>query len=267
MLKKFKAYWARFKKTILTKRMKWVLSLGALFLVLFTARAEYVLWRADKILTEKGFASLAGEMLYPYRHLLIYQEKGCRVMLTAFFEGRLMDRADWAAQACLEAGTEIPEAYIALAGVREATGRQEEALGIYQAAIRKFPKDASILFKSARLFLKANMGDEAEKNFIAAATEVPQNIGVQVDTLAFLVQRRNWTAARVIADRVRSSGQALKPQVNIVMAETYLKTSDVGSAQDQIKAASASWKAMSKEMRGELTKIAPEAVARISSNK
>ncbi len=267
MVKRLKAYWTKFKKLVFTRQTKKWSIIAAAFAVLLGIRAEYVLWRANQFMTEKGFTTLAAEMIYPYRHLYVYREKGCRVMLIAFFESRNSERTDWAAQACLAAGVEIPEAFIALAGVREGSGRQEEAISIYRGALQKFPKDTSLKFKAGRLFAKANLYDEAEKNLVMAAQEVPQNLSVQIDTLFYLVQRKSWAAARGGADRIRLINQSVPTQVTVVMAEAYLNSPDTASAEAQLKAASATWGQVSKDTKDVLAKIAPKASAKLNAGK
>lgn len=227
----------------------------------YGARTYQVLLNAERVMTTKGFMVLAAEDMQNYRWLLVRSERGCRALLQANFEGRFMDRADWAAQACLENGVEIPEAFIALAGVRETTNREEEALGILKAANQKFKDDPSISYRLAKLLAKGGRGQEAIQFLVQAAERVPKNIGIQMETLAFLIQQKDFASARPIVERLRGApANDMNAAGRVLMAEVLLKQGDTGSAREQIKQAEAEWKSFPAPQREKLQKIAPEAV-------
>lgn len=265
MNKKTRFFWNRIIALTSAPRVRIVSLAISVVLLGYLTCAGVALWRGEKMMTEKGFMVLAAETLQPYREILSYSARGCRALLQANYEGRFLDRAEWAAESCLNHGHEISEAYVALAGVRESTGREEEAMQILRAASERFREDATVQYKLARLLVKAGRLPEALNYMNQAAAKVPQNIGVQVETLAFMIQQKEYALARSVVERLKSvPPKDLNAIARMLMAEVLVKLGDAGSAKELAQQAGPEWKTMQPAQQERVRKVAPEAVRLVS---
>jgi tetratricopeptide (TPR) repeat protein len=208
-----------------------VLCVGAAWGVC-TLRTYRVLMKAEDSMT-KGFGALAAERIDPVRHEVIRFERGCSVMLSAYFNSRRTERLEWAAQACLEAGKDVPEVYLALAAHRELTGRDAEALRILSQVAPRFDKIPDLYYRMSQILQRNRNVDGAVAAMIQAVERSPAQSQIVLEALEYFSGLQRWNEARQMADKLKSAPTD-DPEVKLVIARALRKGGDVGSAQQLI---------------------------------
>jgi len=189
-------------------------------------------------LIKKGFGTLAASQLSPFQRSLVSDERGCGILIASNFLARKSETLDWASQACLEAGINIPDAYIGLAAVREFSGQDNEALQILNQVASKFEKTPDIYLRMATIFRRAKNNDGAAQAYLKAAERAPQNNQLSLDILQFMSEQNRWQDALQFANKLRTV-ETDNAEVKLVIARALFKGGDQGSAKllvDQAKA-------------------------------
>jgi tetratricopeptide (TPR) repeat protein len=198
-------------------------------------------WRALKLADQqlqKGFGALAAETLTPYRKSLTKSEKGCQEMISAFFQARKTEVLEWASQACLEGGHEIPEAYIGIAAVREFTGRDQDALQVLNGVVGKFDKSPDIYYRMAQILRRLKRDNEAVVAYQKAVERAPQANQLVMDSLEYFSSLNRWSEARAMAEKIKDV-QTDSPEVKLVIARALQRGGDKGAAESVVAAAKA----------------------------
>jgi len=198
------------------------------FWALQVALANRAVSRAENFLA-KGFGSLAVEAVDCYRYKLIRNELGCKTLIGSYFLSRKTDRLEWAAQACLEKGINIPELYIGLAASREFTNRDQEALQVLLQATTQFPESPDLHYRIAQL-LRRNKKDEAATSaYLEASKRAPQNNTLTAEALEYFSSINQWPQAKQMADLIRNVPTE-NPELKLLLGRAYLKTGDTAGA-------------------------------------
>ena len=217
------------------------IAMGAAFVLVgmiygaFLIQTHFVVKKAEAQL-QKGFGALAAETLDSYRFRLRGQEKTCRTLISAYYQSRRLDRLEWAAQACLESGLEMPEAYLGLATVRELTGREGEALQLLSGVLGKFEKIPDIYYEIAQILRRNKRDNEAAAAYMKASERAPENNQFALETLQYLSSLQKWPEARLVADRLKNI-QTDNPEVKLFVARALLKGGDRKAAEPLIASA------------------------------
>jgi tetratricopeptide (TPR) repeat protein len=201
----------------------------------YMLQTHFVEKKADAQL-QKGFGALAAETLDSYRFRLRGKEKSCRLMIAAYYQARRLDRLEWAAQACLESGLEMPEAYLGLATVREMTGREGEALQLLNGILSKFEKIPDIYYEMAQILRRNKKDNEAAAAYMKASERAPENNQFALETLQYLTSLQKWPEAHAVADRLKNI-KTDNPEVKLFVARVLLKGGDKAAAEPLIAAA------------------------------
>lgn len=129
----------------------------------------------------------------------------------------------------LEADSEYLSAYLYLANALEAEHELEEALAVMEQAIARNPYQHEFYTAAARLQLKMNKEEDAERNLREAATLEPDlsSIHLALGNL-LLKQGRHEELIAYIADRAEQ--EDTDPQYNWLLATSYHALEDYDSA-------------------------------------
>lgn len=199
-------------------------------------RTKLAIRKAEAALL-KGFGAVAADVIDERRHEAVRFEKGCPVMLGAYYQTRRADMLEWAGQACLEAGREIPEVFLALAAAREFTGRDQEALRILGGVAGRFDKIPDIYYRMAQILQRNKQNDAAAATLIRAAERAGNNNQIVLDAVQFLSGIQKWAEAKQLADKLKGTATD-DPEVKLVLARALKNGGDAPGAQllvDQAK--------------------------------
>jgi hypothetical protein len=185
--------------------------------------------RAEKLL-QKGYGSLAAETIDHHRKSAVSYKNGCSVMVGAYFASRHLERLEWAAEACLEAGKDSPDVYLGLAAHRELTGREAESLRILTSVAGKYDQIPDIYFRIAQILMR-NKSNDAAAQYMLKATERAQGANqIVVEALQFFSSVQKWNEAKLMADRLKSAPTE-DPELKLLIARALKNGGDAAGAQ------------------------------------
>jgi tetratricopeptide (TPR) repeat protein len=167
-------------------------------------RAKLALLRADAAM-KQGFGAIAAEEIDPFRQDVIHLDGGCQLLVASYYDSRRLERLEWSAQSCLRAGKESPDMYIALAGHRELTGRDQDALRILDTAAKKYDQIPEFYRRMGSILLRNKNPDAAASMLMKAAERTPGADQSIVETLQTMVSLEKWPEAKILADRLKSA--------------------------------------------------------------
>lgn len=209
-----------------------ILGVGAVTLTLTATQLQriHALKTANEHLS-KGLGSLAAETLDPFRSSLIKQKDSCRTLISAYFEGRRIERLDWASQACISLGNEIPEAFIAMAIIRENSQREAEALSLLLVATEKFPESPDAPFKAAQIYRNRKDNDTAFVFYQKAKDRAPQNAALLEEVLLYALSANLQERAIPFAEAVLKLNSE-SVELKLLAARVYKATGKHSSIQE-----------------------------------
>lgn len=181
-------------------------------------KANRALKKADEQLIA-GRGALAAETLDPYRHVIKKDERACKIMISAYYAAHTADRLEWASQACIEAGNELPESYLGLAAAKEFTQRDQEALQILNNAVEKFPDTPDMVYRLGQVLRRNKRDDGAVSAFKEAMRRAPQNQQLALEVLDYLAFLERWQDAAQIARNLKSM-QTENPEIKLLLARS-----------------------------------------------
>jgi hypothetical protein len=117
-----------------------VLALTAVAKKAFDKATALVALRQAQSFLDQRYSVLAADVLDPHREVLAKSADGCRAMFSSYFLSNDIRRLNWASQACLANGLDLPEAYLGLATSFEANGRDTDALDTLYSVLGKSQK-------------------------------------------------------------------------------------------------------------------------------
>ncbi|MEO5968999.1 MAG: tetratricopeptide repeat protein [Bdellovibrionia bacterium] len=224
-LKNLKQFQDHFQKPLLG-----TLSLVVLATAGYTGMKYRAVTLAEKY-ESKGFGALAVDTLEPYRHGLTSTDRGCRTIINAYFLARKPELLEWSAQACINSGSELVEAYIGYASAYEMTGRDPEALRILGSVIDKFQKIPDVYYRIAQILQRNKKEEEAIKAYVKAASITPDDAVVSLEILQNLAALQSWKDAKPIADRLKPL-KTTNPAIKLLLARTMIRNGDQAAAKE-----------------------------------
>jgi tetratricopeptide (TPR) repeat protein len=177
----------------------------------------------------KNFPALAADQGECYRHRMVKSEEGCALLLAAYHDSRNLQRMEWAAQACMDAGRETPEVYLGLAAAEEAAGRDLAALQRLLEAEKKFPQKAEVYLRMATIFKRNKRVDEAAQSYHKVVELLPQNADMTLEAFRYFVSVEKWADAKKMVDRLQAV-QGVPVELKFLMARALFKFGDQASA-------------------------------------
>lgn len=192
-------------------------------------QSHRVLSRAEAQM-KKGFFALAAETLDPYRKSLARKEESCKLLVAAYFSAKRPDRLEWVSEACLEAGKEIAEAYIGLAGSREMTGRDGEAVNILAGVAGKFDKTPDIYYALAQILKRNKKDNEALGSYQRAFERAPKNPQLALEATEYAASLQRWNEAKGFVEPLKAA-ETDNPEVKLFVARVLMKAGDSASAE------------------------------------
>lgn len=220
MNKKIAGYIKMATKTRMRKNISILtLTCGVLLGTFFGIRFGFTLV-VENYLTS-GYGALAADLVDWFKYGMRTSPRSCQAMIASYFQARNAEKVEWAAQACMSAGYEMPAVYIGLSTNRELTGRETEALQILMNGASKFDKSPDIHIQLAKLFKKLKRNDEAAEYYFKATEEAPQAGQLAMDALEFLVSIQKWADARVIAERIKGAATE-SAEVKLIIAKALI---------------------------------------------
>jgi tetratricopeptide (TPR) repeat protein len=186
-----------------------------------------------EVLMKKDFAVLAEDAIDPYRRTLIVKAEGCHLLLNIYYRTQDLVRLAWASEACLDAGQEVPAAYLGIAASREAQGHDVESLQILQTGAQKFPTSAEFPYRMSVLFKKNKQKDQAVAALMKASQLAPENKQISLEALQYFSSIERWSEAREMADRLKSV-PIENPEAKLVIARALQRGGDMGSARELV---------------------------------
>ncbi len=154
---------------------------------------------------DKGFAALAVEQLEGHRNCLTTTKVHCELLLNTYYSAKNPQRLEWASQACLSSGVEIPEAYIGMASAKEFTGQFQAALQVLGGAIEKFKDIPDLFYRMAKILIRLENHNGAVQAFQQAMQKAPTNTNIMLEALDYFVQLKAWDAAKPIAEQLKTT--------------------------------------------------------------
>jgi tetratricopeptide (TPR) repeat protein len=192
-------------------------------------------WRAmgkAEAQIQKGLDAVAIDTFKPYRNWLAKRERGCRVLLSSYFQAKDVEGLKWSSQACIEAGIDIPETYFGLSSAAEFMGRDEDALRVLSAGLQKYKEGpvAANFYQGIGGILARNKRDQEAALALKKAAEMdPKNNQLAVNAIDALGKQNKWQEARPLAESLRAL-QTDNPTVKLLLARVYSKTGDPSGA-------------------------------------
>ncbi len=205
---------------------------------------------------KKGFAALAADTLDKYRHMIVKRDRGCQVLLAAYYTTRNSEKLEWTAQACLEAGKETPDVFLGLAAVREMTGRDQDALRILNSALGKFESSPDLYYQMAQIFRRNRSHDMALRALGEASKRAPQNQQMVLEILEYTSSLGKWAEARKAADTLKSA-KSDNPEIKLVMARAIEQGGDPSGAKVLVDEALGMLKGKD-ELKAQLERLYPD---------
>lgn len=196
-----------------------VACLGAAAWIGYTVWSHRKLDLAEKQL-QRGFGMLAADTIDSHRHSFI-SKKGCPILIGAYHQARQVDRLEWTAQACLNAGIQTPEIVLGLAAVREMTGRDQEALQVLGNGLSKFDKSPDLYYAIAKIFRRNKQDKEAIVAYQKAIERSQQDPSLSLEAMAYFTSIQHWDEAKVIATNLRTA-KTDNPEVKLLIARTLI---------------------------------------------
>jgi tetratricopeptide (TPR) repeat protein len=218
--------------------------------------------RAEELL-RKGFGAVAADTVDCHRYRLTGSAANCKILIAAYFQSRRVERLEWASQACLEAGHEIPEDYIGLAATREWTGRAQEALQILSEGASKFDKIPDVYYTLAQFFQRNKQDDAAVNAFKQALARAPQDNALAIEALQFFANAKKWSDGKQIAEQLKTV-QTDNPEVKVFLARFLIKNGNKAGAKELLDQANELVKAKP-EVRKQLEDRYPDVYAEIKA--
>jgi tetratricopeptide (TPR) repeat protein len=184
--------------------------------------------QADEAL-KKNFAALAADRVESHRHAMLKSEHGCSVMIQAYHDSRNLPRLEWASQACMDAGWQIPEAFLGMASASEATGHDVEALEILMKGVAKYQTLPEFYVRMAGILKRNKRPNETVANYMKAVEYAPNNNALAWEALQYFVSVQRWAEGKQMVDKLKSV-QTVNPEIKLVMARVLLNFGDRGSS-------------------------------------
>lgn len=212
-----------------------ILSIVALIWGANVFRAKHAIQEARDLM-QSGYAALAAEKLDPLRHRIVETKDGCSALIGAYYRARQTDRLQWAAEACMRAGKSGLEAFIALAGVQEFSGRNDEALNILGQAFQRFGPSTDLYYRIAVVQAREKNVDAAVRAFVNAASSAGNNYQILMEALQYCSRSAHWKEASQIANQLRTAPTA-DPEVKLIIARALRNGGDNAGASTAISEA------------------------------
>jgi tetratricopeptide (TPR) repeat protein len=202
---------------------------------------------------EKGYPAVAADEADKKRELLLETPEGCALMIDSFFRGRMLQKLDWASQACLARGHSIVEGYLGWAAVRTFENRENEALSILQEAAQKFEKSAAVYLRMAEIFRKNKNEDSAVQAYAMAIQRAPDDIALALNTLEYFRLIKRTELVKQLSLRLKDF-KTTQPEVKMIIARALKESGEPSQASKLVEEAK------------EMTKENPDAFTRLAQN-
>jgi tetratricopeptide (TPR) repeat protein len=181
----------------------------------------------------KGFPAVAAESLEWHRTCMTSNEKNCRTLLSVYFGARMPQRLEWASQACLNAGIEIPESYIGLSAARDLSGRPQEAAQILASVAEKFKDIPDIYYRLAQLLARLENSDAALGSYSQAIQRAQNNPQIALEAIEYASKLKAWSRAKPMAESIKAV-QTDNPAVKLLLARVFKNAGDSVSAKAMV---------------------------------
>lgn len=209
------------------------LTILAIAVVGLPAAAHYGMKFRAVVVAERqlgqGLGLLAEDTIEPYRAGLASTERGCRVMLNTYFQNQNAVRLEWASQACLNRGKDIPEVQLARASARELVGRDGDALTFLALGAQKFDKMPDFYIRIGQVLQRNKRDQDAVSYFKQASDRVPADANLALATLQYSIATQSWDNAKTLASRVKTT-PTNNPEVKLLLATAFMHAKDQESA-------------------------------------
>jgi tetratricopeptide (TPR) repeat protein len=170
-----------------------------------------------------GFPALAVDLLEPYRHSLVSNAWDCKILVSAYYQAQKFDRLQWAAQACLEAGREIPEVFLALAASYEMTGREKEAVSILTESLQRIGESPAPYLALGNLYRKLKRDHDAIAAYRDAISRSEQDPSAAIELLGLLSELGEWDEARKLAERLIPALPPKRPDITLLAIRALIR--------------------------------------------
>lgn len=184
----------------------------------------------------KGFPAVAADVVENYREGFVSSARGCQVLISSYAGTRDIGKLEWAGQACLSKGQDIPETYLGLAAAREMTGRDTEAFQLLAAVAQKFDKVPDIYLRMGQILQRNKQPKDALAAFLKASERAPQNNQLTLETIIFGTTLQAWNEIRPLAERIKTT-QTTNPEVKLLLARVFKQVGDTASEQAVVQQA------------------------------
>lgn len=178
---------------------------------------------------QRGFPAVAMETLEDYRHSLVDEAESCVTMINTYFQARRVDKLEWVSQACLEAGQDIPEAYLGAAAAHELAGRTGDALTLLDRVAPKFDKIPDIYYRMAQILKRLERKEEAVMAYKKASERAADNQQLTLEALQYFASLERWNDAKLMAVKLKDA-KTENPEVKLFIARALLKGGDQEAA-------------------------------------
>lgn len=185
---------------------------------------------------DKGFSALAAEELECHRKCLTTKEADCRLLINTYFSARMAQRLEWATQACINKGIEIPESYIGLAAAKEMNGRLDEALRVLGGVAEKFKDIPDIYYRMAQLLVRQENHAAAVMAFQKVVEKAPNNGPIVLEVLDYFARLKAWAQAKPVAEKLKTA-ETDNPAVKLLIARVFKNTGDEAGAKAMVEQA------------------------------
>ncbi len=193
------------------------------------ARLHFAIKKAEKQVLS-GYGALAARTMRSVENLATHTPAGCRILMNCYYAARRMEDLEWAAQACLDAGHEMPEPYVALTAVAESMNQDQKALNILEQALKRHSKSADLYYRVFLIMKRNKNFEQATLALTQATTLAPENGNLNLEALQFLVESRKWPEARQIAHRL-AGVKTDNPAIKLLVARALIEGGDKASAE------------------------------------
>jgi hypothetical protein len=162
---------------------------------------------------------------------------GCRFLVEVYASTHIVDRLQWAAEACLHGGQQIPEAYAGWAAAREMIGQDGDAIRILTDGKRAFPLSPIIPLQLARIYRRNGTNGEAGVEYGNAVVAAPDNAQIAHEAMVYYFLQNRLQDALEMARRFNRTSADKTAEMVLMAARVQLKAGDRAGSRETARLA------------------------------